>query len=142
MGIPSKTTPSCESRGRFFLTRKYPFPQSGNVLRDCAVYAAIVFLILYLLQPFGFSVYSGNKFIVSLIFGAITFGCCYLHALAIQPLQKKVSPWRVWHEALSVLIMTLFVCICNIITSTDNASCHTRQGDTLFCKGRNARKNE
>ena len=115
MGIPSKTTSSSESRGRFFLTRKYPFPQSSNRLRDCAVYSAIVFLILYLLQPFGFSVYSGNKFIVSLIFGAITFGCCYLYALAIQPLQKKVSPWRVWHEALSVLIMTLFVCICNII---------------------------
>ena len=115
MGIPSKTTSSSESRGRFFLTRKYPFPQSCNRLRDCAVYSAIVFLILYLLQPFGFSVYSGNKFIVSLIFGAITFGCCYLYALAIHPLQKKVSPWRVWHEALSVLIMTLFVCICNII---------------------------
>ena len=115
MEIPSKTTPSCESRGRFFLTRKYPFPQSSNRLRDCAVYSAIVFLILYLLQPFGFSVYSGNKFIVSLIFGAITFGCCYLYALAILPLQKKVSPWRVWHEALSVLIMTLFVCICNIL---------------------------
>jgi hypothetical protein len=23
----------------------------------------------------------------------------------------------------------------NVIISTDNASCHTRQGDTLFCKG-------
>ena len=23
----------------------------------------------------------------------------------------------------------------NVIISTDNASCHTRQGDTFFCKG-------
>ena len=97
-----------------FLTRKYPFPQSSNRLRDCAVYSAIVFFILYLLQPFGFSEYRGNKFLVSLIFGAATFGCCYLFGLAIQPLQKRVSPWRVWHETLSVMVMILFVCICNI----------------------------
>ena len=60
-----------------FLTRKYPFPQSSNRLRDCAVYSAIVFFILYLLQPFGFSEYKGNKFIVSFMFGAVTFGCSY-----------------------------------------------------------------
>lgn len=101
-----------------FLTRKYPFPQSSNRLKDCAVYSVIVFLILYLLEPFGFSEYRGNKFLVSLIYGAATFGCCYLFGLAIQPLQKRVSPWRVWHEALSVLIMTLFVCICNIFVSS------------------------
>ena len=101
-----------------FLTRKYPFPQSSNRLKDCAVYSVIVFLILYLLQPFGVSEYKGNKLLVSLIFGAVTFGCCYLFGLAIQPLQKRVSPWRVWHEALSVLIMTLFVCICNIFVSS------------------------
>ena len=98
-----------------FLTRKYPFPQSSNRLKDCAIYSAIVFLILYLLQPFGFSMYSGNKFMVSLLFGAVTFGCSYVFGLAIQPLQNRVSPWRVWHEALSVLVMILFVCICNII---------------------------
>ena len=97
-----------------FLTRKYPLPQSSNIQKDCAVYSVIVFLILYLLQPFGFNEYNGNKFLVSLIFGAVTFGCCCLYGFAIQPLQKKVSPWRIWHEALSVLIMTLFVCICNI----------------------------
>ncbi len=101
-------------QSKLFLTRKYPFPQSSNRLKDCAVYSIIVFLILYLLEPFGFSEYRGNKFLVSLIFGAVTFGCCYLNGLAIQPLQKRVSPWRVWHEALSVLIMNLFVCICNI----------------------------
>ena len=116
MEISSKASSLCEGRGKFFLTRKYPFPQSGNILRDCAVYAAIVFFILYLLQPFGFSLYKGNKLIVSLMFGAVTFGCSYSFFLAFLPLQKRVSPWRVWHEALSVLLMILFVCICNIIT--------------------------
>ena len=100
-----------------FLTRKYPFPQSSSRLKDCAIYSAIVFFILYLLQPFGFSEYSGNKFLVALIFGTVTFGCSYVFELAIRPLQKRILPWRIWHEALSVLVMILFVSICNIITS-------------------------
>ena len=60
------------------LTRKYPFPQSSHWLRDCSIYCIIVFLILYLLQPFGFSMYQGNKLLVSLLFGAVTFGCCLI----------------------------------------------------------------
>ena len=96
-----------------FLTRKYPFSKSSHLLRDCAVYSTIVFLILYVLQPFGFSMYRGNKFLVSLLFGVVTFGCCYVFRLLVNPLQKKVSPWRVWHEALSVLSMVLFIGICN-----------------------------
>ncbi len=96
-----------------FLTRKYPFPKSSHWLRDCAVYCAIVFLILYFLQPFGFSNYRGNKFLVSLLFGAIAFGCCYVFGLAEKPLRRRVSPWLVWHEVLSVLVMVLFIGISN-----------------------------
>ena len=48
------------------LSRKYPFPISSHWLRDCIMYCIIVFLILYLLQPFGFSMYQGNKLLVSL----------------------------------------------------------------------------
>ena len=97
-----------------FFTRKYPVSQS-NILLDCAMYGAIVFLILYVLQPFGVNMYKGNKFLVSLLFGAITFGCCYLFELAIKPLHKKTSPWLVWHEALSVLANVLFIGFCNFI---------------------------
>lgn len=96
-----------------FLTRKYPFPQSSHWLRDCTVYSIIVFLILYLLQPFGFSAYQGNKFLVSLLFGAVTFGCCYGYGLAVTPLRNHVSSWRVWQEMLLVLVMVLFIGICN-----------------------------
>ena len=46
------------------LTRKYPFTQSSHWLRDCAVYCTVVFLIMYLLQPFGFSMYQGNKLLL------------------------------------------------------------------------------
>lgn len=96
-----------------FLTRKYPFPKSSHWLRDCAVYCVIVFLILYLLQPFGFSMYQGNKLLVSLLFGAVAFGCCWVYGLAVSPLYKRITPWRVWHEALSVSVMVFFIGISN-----------------------------
>ncbi len=95
------------------LTRKYPFTTSSHWLRDCTIYSVIVFLILYLLQPFGLNMYQGNKLLISLLFGAITFGCCLVFGLAIRPFHQHVTPWRIWHEALSVLLMILFVGICN-----------------------------
>ena len=79
------------------------------------MYCAIVFLILYLLQPFGFSMYQGNKFLTSLLFGAVTFGCCYVFGLLVRPFQKSISPWRIWHEVLTVLAMVVFVGLCNSI---------------------------
>ena len=95
------------------LTRKYPFPPSNHWLRDCCLYCVIVFLILYLLQPFGFSMYQGNKLLLSLLFGAVTFGCCLIYGVVERPLIQRVSPWRIWHEALSILAMILFIGICN-----------------------------
>ena len=95
------------------LTRKYPFPPSNHWLRDCCLYCVIVFLILYLLQPFGFSMYQGNKLLLSLLFGAVTFGCCLVYGFVERPLIQRVSPWRIWHEALSILAMILFIGICN-----------------------------
>ena len=95
------------------LTRKYPFTLSSHWLRDCSMYSVIVFLILYLLQPFGFSMYQGNKLLVSLLFGAVTFGCSLVFGLAERPVHQYVKTWRVWHEALSVLTIILFIGICN-----------------------------
>ena len=98
------------------LSRKYPFQQSGHWLRDSAVYCVVVFLILYFLQPFGFSAYEGNKLLASFLFGAVTFLCCLaFRFLVFIPLQKHVRPWRIWHEALTVLMMVLFIGICNYI---------------------------
>ena len=82
-------------------------------LRDCVVYSVIVFLIMYLLQPFGFNMYQGNKLLVSLLFGAVTFAGSLVFGLALRPLQRRVSPWRVWHEVLSLLALILFIGMCN-----------------------------
>ena len=98
-----------------FLTRKYPFPESSHWLRDCVVYGAIVFLILYLLQPFGFSMYQGNKLLASLLFGGVTFGSSYVYGRAVKPLFLHITPWRVWYEALSVLGVVLLTSICNLL---------------------------
>ena len=98
------------------LTRKYPFPESSHWLRDCILYCLVVFLILYLLQPFGFSMYQGNKFLVSLLFGGVTFGSCYVYGLVIKPLfRRHNTPWRIWHEALSVLGVVLLTGFCNFL---------------------------
>jgi hypothetical protein len=79
---------------------------------DCV----IVFLILYILQPFGFSQYGGSKLLASLLFGAVTFLCCVVYQLLVSaPLQKRVRPWRIWHQALLVLGLVLFIGICNFL---------------------------
>ncbi len=95
------------------LTRKYPFTSGSHWLRDCMVYFVIVFLIMYLLQPFGFNTYQGNKLLVSLLFGVVAFCCCWVFGFAVRPLHQRVSPWRVWHEILSVLTVILFIGISN-----------------------------
>ena len=98
------------------LSRKYPFQLSAHWLRDSAVYCVIVFLILYFLQPFGFSGSEGNKLLLSALFGVLTFLCCAVYGWAVaRPLQKRVNPWRIWHQALTVLGMVLFIGICNYI---------------------------
>lgn len=92
-----------------FLKRKYPFQERGPWIRDCALYSVIVFAILYFLQPFGFSGYSGSKLLASFLFGAVTFLCCLVYETAVsRPLQRRVKPWRVWHQALAVLGLELF----------------------------------
>lgn len=99
------------------LTRKYPFQPSGKWIGDCLIYSLLVFLILYFLQPFGFNGFGGNKLLVSFIFGVVTFGCCAVyHWLVFGPLQQRVRPWRIWHQALTVLGMVLFIGLCNFIT--------------------------
>ena len=96
------------------LGRKYPFEQSGHWLRDSAVYCVIVFLILYFLQPFGFSEAEGSKLLLAALFGVLTFLCCAVYGWTVaRPLQRRVKPWRIWHQALTVLGMVLFIGICN-----------------------------
>ena len=99
-----------------FLSRKYPWQERGPWIRDCVLYCVIVFLILFFLQPFGFSQYGGSKFLASLLFGVVTFCCCTVYQWVVAgPLQKRVKPWRIWHQALTVLGLVLFIGMCNMV---------------------------
>lgn len=99
-----------------FLSRKYPWQERGPWIWDYVLDCIIVFLILYFLQPFGFSQYSGSKFLASLLFGAVTFCCCVVYQwVVVGPLQKRVKPWRIWHQALMVLGLVLFIGLCNFL---------------------------
>ena len=98
------------------LSRKYPFEEKGRAVKDSLIYCAIVFLILYFLQPFGFSGYQGSKLLVSLLFAGITFGCCLLYGLCVSaPLHKQVKTWKVWHQVLQGLGLTLFIGLTNFL---------------------------
>jgi uncharacterized protein YacL len=97
-----------------FLTRTYPFKQSNHTLRDSLVYGILVWAMLYLMQPFGFHVYEGNKCLVAAIFGLVTMVCYVSYGWAVsRPLYKKVKPWRIWHNGCNVLGLILFIAICN-----------------------------
>ena len=97
-----------------FLTRKYPFKQSKHLLRDSIAYGIFIWAILWLLQPFGFSMYSGNKCLAAALFGLVT-SCCYVLYgwVILRRLYQRIKPWRIWHDGCAVLGLILFIAICN-----------------------------
>ena len=101
------------------LTRKYPFELNDHPFKEGLVAFAIVFLILFFLQPFGISEYDGNKFLVCLAFGLVTFVCCLtMDYLFVVPLQKRVKTWRIWHQALTVFVEILIIGMCNFLMAS------------------------
>ena len=99
-----------------FLTRTYPFKQSPHWLRDSIVYGVVIWAMLFVLQPFGFSMYRGSKFLVAALFGLVTSGCYAVYGLSVvRTLHARVKPWRIWHQAFTVLGLILFIAVCNFI---------------------------
>ena len=95
------------------LTRTYPFKQSTRWLRDSIVYGAFIWAILYFLQPFGFSMYQGNKFLVAAIFGLVTFSCYALYGLAAVATSSSLRAKWDMSSALSFIL--------EVISSTSSA---------------------
>ena len=68
------------------------------------------------MQPFGFNLSSGNKFLNAATFGLITTCCYIVFSLGIsKPVTRRVSPWRIWHQACLVMGLILFIAICNFV---------------------------
>ena len=98
------------------MVKKFPLELNGNPTKEGLLAAAIVFLLLFLMQPFGINDYEGNKLVVCLAFGLITFVCCLVQDYFIAiPLQKKVNTWRIWHQALTVFVGILVIGIFNFL---------------------------
>lgn len=101
-----------------YLTRAYPFPLQNNWFRSSLSSAVIVFLILYLLQPFGISNYNGNKLLFCLGYGVVTFCVSApMTQILFLWLPKRVKAWKIWHHALAQMVFLLFIGIANFLFS-------------------------
>lgn len=97
-----------------FLTRVYPFKQSGHWLRDSIVHGLIIWAILYFMQPFGFATYQGNKCLAAAMFGLITFACYAAYVWTASKLvSPHITPWRIWHQGCITLGLIVFIAVCN-----------------------------
>ena len=101
------------------LERKYPFELNGSPTKEALLAFLIVFLILFLLQPFGISEYEGSRFLICLAFGLVTFVCSMAMDFFIAlPLQMRATPWRIWHQALTVFVEILIIGLCNFMLAS------------------------
>lgn len=99
------------------LNRKYPLSQQTSWTKLAAIAAAIVFLLLFILRPFGLYAYRGSVLWVSLVFSAVTFVITLLFGkLAFIPITRHVKVWRVWHQAASTLALLVIISFSNAIT--------------------------
>ena len=96
------------------LQRKYPFDAKGYRIRSSVLSAVIVFGLLYVMQPFGFNLYEGNKAAVAAGFGGITFACHALFSFAGAKLSGRfISKWTILSMSIWLLTMILFIGLCN-----------------------------
>lgn len=101
------------------LFRKYPFPVIEHDIRKDILSAVIVFFLLYVMQPFGFNLYTGNKLVVSLGFGAITFASHAFFSYVVTGfLNRLVKQWTILLVSLMLLTMILFIGLCNFFYGT------------------------
>lgn len=111
-----KNSATLPQKALSILTRKFPLELSYNPAKEGLFAATTVFLLLFFLQPFGINGFNGNKFLLCLAFGLVTFICCLVldYSIAV-PLQRHVKPWKIWHQALTVFVEMLVIGIINFL---------------------------
>ena len=113
-----KTTATLPQKVVSILRRRFPLELNGNPAKEGLLAAAVVFLLLFFPQPFGISEYHGNKWVVCLAFGLVTFICCLILDYSIaMPLQRHAKTWKIWHQALTVFVEILIIGMFNFLTA-------------------------
>ncbi len=100
------------------LNRKYPL-KTGD-WKNSLLQALIVFLILYLLKPFGLDKYdefTGALLPVCMGYAAITFVAEVAYQHTVRAVARRKSSWTVGHVLLSGMLFWLFVGVCNFVYS-------------------------
>lgn len=95
-----------------YINRKYPFVILK--MKSILVISIVLILIMYMLQPFGFDNYEGNKLIPSLGFGTITFICvCFFNFIIKKIISKFVSKWTLLFEIIYTASLIFFITLLN-----------------------------
>lgn len=99
-----------------FMQRKYPFQSGASSWRSYVVSGGIIFLLLYLLQPFGISQYQGNMLLMCLGYGVLTslvhWGCSAI--FLNKPLRRKGQITNA-DMAVFILVLELAITISNTL---------------------------
>ncbi len=100
------------------LKRKYPL-KAGD-WKDALLQALIVFLILYLLKPFGLAKldeFTGLLLPVSLGYGALTFLAIVAYQKTVTYLARQKATWTILDAIIGGISMWLFMGIVNFVYS-------------------------
>ena len=93
------------------LHRKYPFKES--TWKEQLLYAFIVFLILYLLRPFGLSVVKGALLLPCFVSGLITFLVELIHAAVTRQIVKHKQKWTILDAGIAAVLLIVFIGVGN-----------------------------
>lgn len=98
-----------------FFSKRYPFIVQN--ISTITITGISIWLMIYLLQPFGFNTYQNNKLVASLGFGIITFICFFLsnHFLKQKFLKLKIKKWTLGAEMLYTSLLILMISFTNAI---------------------------
>lgn len=93
------------------LRRKYPFKES--TWKEQLLYAFIVFLILYLLRPFGLAAAQSNILLPCLASGLITFLLELVHTSVARQVMKHKTKWTILDASVATILLVVFIGVGN-----------------------------
>lgn len=95
-----------------YINRKYPFVVLK--IKSILLISIVLLLIMYILQPFGFDNYAGNKLLVSLGFGVITFASvCFFNYVVKRIIPRYIKKWTLFLEFIYTVVLICFITLIN-----------------------------